>query len=147
MTYLNGVRTSDLSHIVITVVGTTGTVTAYPTAASGLSSFGLGSYTSAPDLQTALSSFIEDVGAPWVAVGSPSNISWVNGEEGILAVNMDQSQEVTVSDGASGYFHSGIKFGLYPQPSYGYNPWDSYADAASALADMVQASVTWAPSS
>lgn len=153
MTYLNGVRTSEISCIYVQLEDISGTVyavvSARPVVGPGLSTFGLGSYTSAANLESALSSFISDVGDPWVAVGSPSDIPapWTNGEEGILAVNMDQAQAVTISDGASGYYHAGIKLSVYEQPSYGYAPWDSYADAATALSDMIRGTVTWSPSS
>lgn len=84
-------------------------------------------YTSVADLQAALTNFLTIVGAPWVAVGEPSNYPDVYGNAKVpVAVNPSLVQNLTDSG-------SGIEFtlgGNVFSPTLGYAPWSSFAEAS-----------------
>lgn len=102
----------------------------------------LGNYVqaNAANAQSALDAFIAAAGYPWIAVGSISGMTWVNGTKGLLAVNLDH-ESLSFSDGSTG-----ILFSAYSDPSFGYAPWASYADAAKAIGGLVR-KFTWMPTS
>jgi hypothetical protein len=139
--YLNGARLSDYSYISIDL-DNNDPAAAVQAGGSPAGTISLGAYVQAAvgDAESALAAFLAAVGYPWISVGSLSNMAWTNGSKGVLAVNLDHIG-LAFSDGGTG-----IKFSYYQQPSFGYDPWDNYADAAAAIQDMIR-NVTWSPSS
>lgn len=137
--YLNGVRLSDFAYISADQDNNDPALVQAGGSPNG--TLTLGSYDEAQvgDLETALAAFIDSVGYPWITVGKVANMPWSNGTKGVLAVNLDNIS-FAFSDGSTG-----VKF-AYSEPSFGYEPWGSYAEAAAGITALLQ-NVTWSPSS
>jgi len=141
--YLNGFRVADASVIILDIDNNDPHAFVY--ARVGGSSVQIGSYlqANAANLASAVSSFIAQVGYPWIAVGDLSSNPWTNGTHGILAVNLDRS-DFGMSDSGTGISFSGPPASYFS--SFGYAPWSSYAQAQAAIQALL-GNITWSPSS
>ncbi|HEY1705612.1 MAG TPA: hypothetical protein VGG75_38490 [Trebonia sp.] len=95
----------------------------------GNGEFGLADYSTAADVDTAVATFVEDAGFPWIAVGSAGNIPDNDNEvvNWTLAINLGSWALTSLSDSGDGLRVNGS--GSTP----GYAPWDNFADAMAAI--------------
>lgn len=142
--YFNGVKLSDIMVITIDLDNNNPIAQVVAQGGSG-GPMALGGYAQSAigNCQTALSTFINAVGYPWIAVGTVTSMPWVNGTKGPIAVNLDHPG-FGFSDGGTGLVFNGPPSAGYV--SFGYAPGSNFADAAAIINAMVR-SVTWSPTS
>jgi hypothetical protein len=101
----------------------------------GASSFSLGTYAAASDVNQAVAAFAGSQGYPWVTIGDAASIVRNDNEEAdyVIALNLGSAFVPGLSSGTSGFVVTSNRSISTP----GYSPWGNYTEAMAALLALV----------